>query len=389
MSSGKLLLVAAVVILAGTATCLEPGLLDDGLRRVIVSSVDGGPDGGARDGGFRVQLRVLVDAGHFPRGAVTSALGPRGEVAGFGNVGGTRRTFRVGPAGELESWEASTGRVAAIRGFDGDGGFCGLAYWPDDAGGPMAVSGTAVVGNSPDAPRLLPDPVSSDCRGMSPSGITTGEWHAQGFVRHSDGGVLRLDLFPFPAPRSEFVLVEPLAMNTRAVVVGRIQYGDSFGRGNPAAFVWGEGAGAILLENGPRPATAFAVNASGVVGGRAQNLNGESMPMLWPHWRDAGIELPLPPGFVEGEVLSIDGRGLAAGLASDGAGLVRGVLWWRGRAWLADDLAAGQTPLAIERLELANDDGRFAGTAIETVVTDAGTSVIRWPIVLDVLDVPT
>ena len=91
------------------------------------------------------------------------------------------------------------------------------------------------------------------------------------------------------------------------------------------------------------------------------NVNGDPVPMLWPDWRDAGVELPLPPGFLEGEVLSIDDRGLAAGTGLDSAWRARALLWWRGRAWIADDLVEGGTTLALERLAFANSAGRFAG----------------------------
>ncbi len=287
----------------------------------------------------------------------------------------------------METWDAEMNRVAAIRAFDEDGGFCGSAYWRADPES-LAFIGTAVVGHSPEARRLLPDPLSSDCRDMNAAGTTVGEWRAQGFVRYADGGLVRLDLFPFPPPRSDFVLVEPFAINSTGVVVGSIQYGNAFGRGNPAPFLWSDG-GALLLENGPRPASAYAVNSAGLVGGRAQNINSDSVPMLWPDWRDAGLELPLPPGFVEGEVLALDDRGLAAGSGVDSAGQTRALFWWKGRVWLLDDLIVeDSTSLWLERLAFANRAGRFAGTAIEMVPVDGGVARVRWPIAVEVLELP-
>jgi hypothetical protein len=381
-------LVAAALLVA--TTCSVPRSFEAPLGLVVVSSPDAAFDafdGGANDGGFIVRVFLPVDRAVL-RGARPTALAPNGDFAGYGDTRtGTRRLFVSSASKGFEWWDWALGKPSQIKMLDGDGGFCGSASWPDP--GPLSISSTAVIGTLANVQRLLPDPVTSECRDGNRAGVYVGEWKAQGCIREADGGLTRLDVFYSP-PLSRFISVTPVAVNSVGEVVGSLSYGDAYGRGNPAALLRRPDGGITLLDNGPRPAVARDINEHGVIVGRGRDYDFVPMAIVWPDPFDAGLFLPLPSGMMQAEASAINDDGLVVGLAYDESFGSHGVLWWRGRAYLADELVAGQTNLVVESLDFVNNMPRIVGVALEQVFgVDGGLEAIsRWPIIIDVLQLP-
>lgn len=378
-------LVAGGLLVA--TTCSVPGVFEGTLGQVVVISPDGAVDGGDdSDGGFVVRVQLPVDKGLF-RSARPTALGPNGELAGQGEShSGTARFFLTSSAGLMDWWDYARGKPIVIRMLDGDGGFCGSAPWPDpEFGG--TDSYTAVAGTISNIVRLLPDPVTSECRDGNSAGVYVGQWNAQGCIREADGGLTPLNFFPYNPPRARSIHVTAQAVNSLGDVVGSMAYGDSYGRGNPAGLLIRADGGVTLLDNGPRPTAARDINEHGVIVGVGNDFDFVPMAIVWSDPLDAGIFLPLPAGMVQGQAFAINDDGLVVGQAYDESFGAHGVLWWRGRAYLADDIVAGQTNLAVEDLSFVNNMPRIVGTVLEPLLGPDG-GLWRWPIVIDVLRFP-
>lgn len=371
-------------------TCSVPGVFETRLGQVVLMTPDAATDGGITDGGFVVRVDLPVDRRVF-RSARATALGPNGELAGLGeNHSGTGRLFVTSPTGLMDWWDGARGKPSRIHMLDGDGGICGTALWALPEFGPDADGNTAIVGTPANVMRLLPDPVTSECRDGNRAGVYVGQWNAQGYIRQADGGLTRLDLFPYSPPRARSIHVIAQAVNSVGDVVGSMAYGDSYGRGNPAGLLIRADGGVTLLDNGPRPTVARDINEHGVIVGVGNDFDFVPMAIIWPDPLDAGIFLPLPRGMVQGQAFAINDDGLVVGQAFDESFGAHGVLWWRGRAYLADDIVAGQTSLAVEDLSFVNNMQRIVGTVLDPADgADGGLEAIwRWPIVIDVLQLP-
>lgn len=379
-----------VLALAAT-TCLSPVVFDGHLGSVVVAD-GGGNDAGnedsdlpdAGDGGFVARLSFPIDRTQA-FSTWPTALGANGDVAGYGDgLARESGVFLATDAGVV--WrETVNGSWIQIRSLGENHAACGEADWTDPQFG--GHGGTAVAGTFDDFTRLLPDPVTSDCRDGNRAGVYIGQWKAQGYIREADGGVIRMDFFAYPAPDTRFIFVDTAAINERGDVVGNVQYGDQFGRGNPAGLVRFADGGLRLLDNGPRPAKPTDINDTGVVVGFGRDYDFEQRAIVWPDPMDAGVFLPLPDGMIEAQATAINNAGLIVGFAYDEGYGAHGVLWWHGRAWLADTLVAGQTELPVEYLLLVNDMPRIAGVLREEVIGDDGgvQQVQRWAVAIDIL----
>lgn len=404
MSLRPFLAAGALALVAASATCAGPYPLESGLGKVVGAGGGGGPDAsippkvdGGIDAGpsaWRVAVQEVVAARgsmHNARfGAALHGLGVSGVIAGTSIDGGTTVTWMAEPtSGYFETWEFSVGRPELIRAINADGWHCGAGTAQEVSGG---ISGTAMVGRGSTGYRLLPDPVSSSCRDMNSTRVTVGDWKGHGFLRWPDGGVISFEFFPWPdgGGRTGFINTEARAINERNEVVGALQYGEPFGRGNPAALYWSPEAGPILLDNDVRYAVTRDINNHGHIVGAGIDHNSLRAAMLWLDPRDAGIHLPLPTGLVMGEALSINDDGVIVGVGLDENFESHGVLWWNGKPYLADDLVAGQVEGTVYALSHVNNKGRVAGTITELVTTADGGQSYRphGPIVIDLLEYP-
>ncbi|MFZ5441206.1 MAG: hypothetical protein ACOZQL_14450 [Myxococcota bacterium] len=358
-------------LLAGLAlsTCRPALWLDDGLsERNDAGLLDEASSESAlpTDGGFSLRLRVLSDLGLGSRVAAT-ALGPSGALAGYTADRGTQRVFLRAGDGGLVTWSASEddGRPYQINSIDAVDSVCGYAHVTDSQF--HAVTATAVAGSAPTGTTpLLPAPLTSNCLGGNTRGQFIGTWQAQGYIRDTDGGVVRLDLLRFPPPRTDSVYVEPSAINELGDVVGFVQTADFAGYGNPTAFVRYANGTVHLLSNGRRTGVATDINDNRtVVGYGIATDDHDASPLVWRFGSDAGPEaLPLPTNAILGRALAVNDSEVVVGYVLDPQYVERGAFWVGSRLYVVDELlerTGGE--LRIGRLIGVNNRGRMAGEA--------------------------
>lgn len=365
----------------------------------VVSRLDAGNvpdaqsvfDGGGEDAGqngWRVRVQEILDRQAFAGGAVT-ALSESGATAGYAwRTGATDRFGWIAEVdgGAIQEWKIGDQSVSVVLALMPDGFYCGGSLWPDPSI-PGSTTNTAIVGRDGSATRLLPDPVSSACRGMTRSGATIGDWvMGQGFFRWPDAGTLLFNFYPYPdGGPPGFQAVTLKSMNERNEVVGAIP---------PSAFYWSPDAGPTRLRIPVQYGTARAndINNRGVIVGGALDYDSYFVATVWLDASDAGKYLPRPPGLNVTEALSINDDGLIVGYGLDETYPYRsyGIVWWDGKAYLGDDLVRGQSPLPVDRFDFVNNEGRIAGTLRDVVLgADGGPLAFpTLPFVIDVLAYP-
>ncbi|GJQ54168.1 MAG: hypothetical protein HKUEN07_07370 [Rhodocyclaceae bacterium] len=306
-------------------------------------------------------------------------------------MNGASFTWIANPdTGRLDSWPIEFGRPAWIGALNSDGTYCATGLWPYDAGGILASVGTAITGIDGGGVRFLPDPVTSTCKGQNTRGGAIGQWNGQAYFREIDGGILRFDFFQRPLPRDDFVPVQLSSINERSEIVGYLQTGQFWGRGNPAALWWSEDGGAVLLDNDVRPAVANDIDNAGRIVGAGVNSNSDFVPMLWLDWQARGVELPLPSGFATGEALAISDDGFVVGQGLDSRRERAGLVWFGGRVFLADALIASPVEARdggwhVSAIVDANGNSRMLGEVAERVDAGGVSAIIYHPVVMDLV----
>lgn len=396
--------VLALVVLAsaGLGTCgragsFEPigtGVLDGGIP---------GCDGGRRSWCLRMREAFALEQPYM--GGRPTALGSHGAVAGtlmrdpnspfawVVNADGTGLTL----------WDQLLPMAPAfLRALHPGGISCGNSYWLDPQQG--VYLSTAIIGTDAGFSRLLPDPLLGECSDMNLSGTTIGSWDQQGFLRWSDGGVFRFDLFRNPASdggRFPFLVIDVKALNERNEVAGNLRGGHFFERGYSTGLYWSPDSGPVFLRNEvTQPLAGMTVNDInnlGVIVGQGHDYYGQPRACTWPDPYSRPTFFTDPWGrFTQTEAHSINDKGLIVGTALDQTLSVPsgfhsfGIMWWKGKAYLLNDLVAAQTDLHVESLYLVNNQDRIAGTARKLIYGPDGGDErsARYPIIIDVLRYP-
>jgi hypothetical protein len=337
-------------------------------------------------------------------GGNLTALGSHGAVAGtLLRDPNSPFAWTVNSDGNgLMLWDQLVPMAPAfLQALHPDGISCGNSYWPDSQG---TWTSTAIIGGDAGFTRLLPDPLQGGCSDMNTNGTAIGSWDRQSFLRWSDGGIFRFDLFRDPRRDGglyPFIVLDLAAINDRDEVVGVLPVGQFFGRGNPAGFYWSADSGPVLLRNEPTHELdlthANDINNDGVIVGSGIDSRGDLRACTWPDPHSPPTFFPDQwSRFTKMEAHSINDKGLIVGAAVDQTMWVPagfesfGVMWWNGKAYLLDDLVAGQTDLHVENLYFVNNQNRIAGTGRKLIYgPDGGLErSARYPIVIDLLRYP-
>ncbi len=349
-------------------------------------------DAGTQVEGFRVHAYEFLSRETFPHGGQVTGLSESGIVSGYAYSSESHRQNWIvrPPEGEVEAWDWANMKPSTVLSLQSDGTYCGSASWPEpELGG---FSGTAIIGSGSSGERLLPDPVSSSCHGRNESGVTIGAWKG-GFLRWADGEMVSFDFFPHPTRPGQFIYAVGRDINEYSHVVGSVQHGQSLGEGNPAGFFWSKETGPRLLKSHKRKVATSAINDHGVMVGASRDGQDNDVAAVWDSFEAEPRYLPSPGDWFLVRPEDINNAGLIVGSGLDEQNIRRGLVWWKDKVYLADELVGDQLSSSadwywIERLDFVNDEGRIAGIVREEWREDGAQVVRRRPIVIDVLQLP-
>lgn len=384
-------LVCAGLAVGGAAATCGGSTPFDGLLPV---TLDGSVDAGH---GWKARAEFILPPSFALSGTVTS-LGPQGELAGTCWTGADPLTVAqcawLRRDGGFLFWSPEPGMFYEIRGISGRGELCGMGFWKTDAGTVEGVPlrGQLDVGFGGEGRRFMPDPPGGACRALTDDGTLVGDWNQQGFVLSPDGGFVAFAYFPRPPqlPPPGYFGTSAEAVNSRNEVVGYLRVGEFAGQGNPAALYWTSLDGGSLLPNEGRPASAASLNVHGVIVGRGENAAGIPQPLMWLDPTRPPVFLPLPAGLVTGGANAINDDGLIVGDGLDDRSESHGVVWWKGGAFLADELAFSSLALHMTDLTKVNNRGQLAGHARGELFSADGGLVARpyRPVLIEIVEYP-
>lgn len=203
----------------------------------------------------------------------------------------------------------------------------------------------------------LPGGVAAEGEDVNNSAVVVGDaddasdterpvaWDAAGHIH---------DLGTLPGDASG----EATRVNNRTQIVGCT--GDA-----PHAVLWDHGA-PVPLQGlpGQMGSCAQAINESGVIGGWVQDKFGDHVASLW---QNGNIRPLLVIGLVESEVLGINNRNQAVGVASDvDDGNLIGVLWSGAQVIELDDILPPNSGWEFLVPHAINDQGLIVGYGLRS-----------------------